>query len=135
MKLTKEQLKQIIKEELINLKETEDLPIGYNKGPEDEKRWVQTMVTPGGGVIPAEVSTMRWNHEFLPVILGAMQEVGIPSDVIRPSEVLKLAIRLIGGPEDAEKESVFRGDIKLARAVAKAGGQQQSAHDYGDDSE
>ena len=49
MKLTKKQLKQIIEEELINLKEAEDLPIGYNKGPEDEKRWVQSFSDPKGG--------------------------------------------------------------------------------------
>ena len=71
-----------------------------------------------------------WMHKYSNLIIGAMQQIGIPPDVIRPSEILKLAIGLIGGPEDAENESVFRGDIELAKKVAKAGGQQQSAHGY-----
>ena len=94
MKLTKEQLKQIIKEELAGLSEAYD---------EDE-----TYTDPRD----------RWMHEFLPVIQGAKQDHGIP-DEVPPSEVLKLAIGLIGG--------TFGGDIELAKAVAEAGAQEQSA--------
>jgi hypothetical protein len=103
MKLTKEQLKQIIKEELAGLSETYD--------GEDE-----TYTDPRD----------LWMHKYSNLIIGAMRQIGIPPDVIRPSEVLKLAIGLI---------DEFGGDIELAKKVAKAGGQQQSAHDYGDDSE
>ena len=88
MKLTKEQLKQIIKEELAGLSETYTVPRD------------------------------RWMHEFLPVIQGAKEDHGIPAEVL-PSEVLKLAIGLIGG--------TFGGDIELAKAVAEAGAQEQSA--------
>ena len=101
MKLTKEQLKQIIKEELAGLSEAYD---------EDE-----TYTDPRD----------RWMHEFLPVIQGAKQDHGIP-DEVPPSEVLKLAIGLI---------EEFDGNIELAKKVAKAGGQQQSAHGYEKDPE
>ena len=101
MKITKQQLKQIIKEELAGL--SEEYEDETNADPRD-----------------------LWMDKYSQLIIGAMRQTGIPPDVIRPSEILKLAIRLI---------EEFNGNIELAKKVAKAGGQQQSAHGYEKDPE
>ena len=154
MKITKQQLKQIIKEELnAMVKETVS---AEGTTPAAVAKKIKSMGLTDDDAVDAAIEKARsglglhkdewdnferavwaklddeddetnadprdlWMDKYSQLIIGAMRQTGIPPDVIRPSEILKLAIGLI---------DEFGGNIELAKKVAKAGGQEKSAHGY-----